>query len=78
MLLKTWSHVAMTEQLTVLLAGQMSEPRAKWLDEQLTTNWRIDTWSEDEPFEHFSELVVQADAIVGGRIKGDWPPVPSL
>ena len=68
----------MTEQLTVLLAGQMSEPRAKWLDEQLTTNWRIDTWSEDEPFEHFSELVVQADAIVGGRIKGDWPPVPSL
>ena len=56
----------MTEQLTVLLAGQMSEPRAKWLDEQLTTNWRIDTWSEDEPFEHFSELVVQADAIVGG------------
>ena len=32
----------MSEQLTVLLAGRMSEPRAEWLAEQLTTDWRIE------------------------------------
>ena len=68
----------MSKQLTVLLAGRMSEPRAEWLGEQLTTDWRIEVWSEDEPFERFAELIVQADAMVGGRIKGDWPATPNL
>ncbi|MEE2688484.1 MAG: 2-hydroxyacid dehydrogenase [Pseudomonadota bacterium] len=64
--------------MKVLLAGHMSEPRAEWLAEQLTTDWTIDTWTEDEPFEHFSELIVGVDAMVGGRIKGEWPYVPNL
>lgn len=68
----------MTEPRTVLLAGRMSEPRADWLAEQLTTDWRITTWHEDEPFARFAELLVEAEAIVGGRIKGDWPAIPKL
>ena len=54
----------MSEQLTVLLAGRMSEPRAEWLGEQLTTDWRIEVWSEDEPFELFAELIVQALSLI--------------
>ena len=69
---------AMSKQLTVLLAGRMSELRAEWLGEQLTTDWRIEVWSEDEPFERFAKLIVQADAMVAGWIKGDWPATPNL
>jgi len=68
----------MSDAPTVLLAGQMSEPRAAWLAEHLATDWRITTWSEAEPFERFAELIVEADAMVGGRIKGEWPEVPRL
>lgn len=68
----------MSDTPTVLLAGQMSSPRTEWLAEQLETPWNIETWQEDEPFEKFAELIVQADAMVGGRIKGDWPSVPNL
>ena len=56
----------------------MSAPRADWLDKNLSTDWRIRTWSEEEPFERFAELKTEADALVGGRIKGNWPPVPQL
>jgi phosphoglycerate dehydrogenase-like enzyme len=56
----------------------MSVPWKEWLQERLTTNWNIISWSEDEGFERFAELVPRADAIVGGHIKGDWPAVPNL
>ncbi|MDP6388826.1 MAG: 2-hydroxyacid dehydrogenase [Alphaproteobacteria bacterium] len=68
----------MAEPLTLLLAGRMSEPREEWMREHLSSEWNMLTWTEDEPFERFVELVPQAHAIVGGRIKGDWPPVPNL
>ena len=68
----------MSDTPTVLLAGQMSTPRAEWLAEQLTTDWKIEIWGEDEPFERFAELIVQSDAMVGGRIKGEWPAIPNL
>ena len=63
---------------TVFLAGRMSAPRKDWIAERLTTEWDILTWTEEEPFERFVELAPQADALVGGRIHGDWPPVPNL
>ena len=63
---------------TVFLAGRMSVPWAEWLQERLTTDWNIVAWSEDEGFERFVELAPQADALVGGRIRGDWPQVPDL
>ena len=68
----------MSDTPTVLLAGRMSTPRAEWLAEQLTTDWKIEIWDEDEPFERFAELIVQSDAMVGGRIKGEWPAIPNL
>ena len=46
--------------------------------ETLTTDWTIRTWNEDEPFADFAKLVAAADAIVAGRIPGEWPPVPNL
>ena len=63
---------------TVLLAGQMCRPWVEWIGQQLTTDWTVTAWNEDEPFERFVELAPQADAIVGGRIVGDWPAVPRL
>lgn len=63
---------------TVFLAGRMSVPWAEWIRERLTTNWNMISWSEDEGFERFAELAPRADAIVGGRITGEWPAVPDL
>lgn len=63
---------------TVLLAGAMCRPWVDWVRDRLTTEWTVTTWTEDEPFERFVDLAPRADAIVGGRIKGDWPPVPML
>ena len=63
---------------TVFLAGRMSVPWMEWIQDRLTTDWNIVTWSEDEAFERFVELAPGADAIVGGRITGDWPAVPNL
>ena len=60
--------------MKVLLAGHMSEPHAEWL----TTDWAIETWTEDEPFDRFAGLITEVDAMVGGRIKGAWPAVPDL
>ena len=68
----------MADSPTVLLAGRMSVPWAEWLQERLTTDWNILSWHEDEDFEQFTERAPQADAIVGGRIRGDWPIVPDL
>ncbi len=68
----------MTEPLTLFLAGRMSKPREAKIREQLTDDWNIITWTEEEPFERFVELAPQADALLGGRIPGDWPPVPRL
>lgn len=68
----------MPDKLNLLLAGRMSAPRADQIRAALTTDWDIATWSEDEPFERFAALVPQADALVGGRIRGDWPAVPKL
>lgn len=63
---------------TVFLAGRMSVPWAEWLQDRLTTNWQIISWSEDEGFERFAKLAPRADAIVGGRITCEWPAVPDL
>ena len=68
----------MSDRMKVLLAGHMSEPRAEWLAAQLTTDWAIETWTEDEPFDRFAALITEVDAMVGGRIKGAWPAVPDL
>ena len=69
----------MADTPTVFLAGRMSVPWAEWLQEQLTTDWNILTWSEDDDdFDKFVELAPQADALVGGRIRGNWPDVPNL
>jgi phosphoglycerate dehydrogenase-like enzyme len=68
----------MTEPLTLILAGRMSKPRVAEIREQLADEWNIISWTEEEPFERFVELVPKADALVGGQIEGDWPPVPRL
>jgi phosphoglycerate dehydrogenase-like enzyme len=68
----------MPDPMKLLLAGRMSAPRAEWLEEHLTTGWNITCWSEDEPFERFTELAPRADAFVGGRIHGAWPAIPNL
>lgn len=64
--------------LTVLLAGQMCRPWVDWIGDRVTTDWIVTAWDEDQPFERFAALAPQADAIVGGRIKGAWPAVPKL
>ena len=48
------------------------------LTEQLATEWEIMTWAEDEDFDKFTELAPRANAIVAGRIRGDWPATPKL
>ena len=63
---------------SVVLAGRMSGPRHQWLTEHLNTPWHIAAWTEDEPIERFAELVADADALVGGRIRGDWRAGPKL
>ncbi|MDD9905292.1 MAG: 2-hydroxyacid dehydrogenase [Rhodospirillaceae bacterium] len=68
----------MPDPLTLLLGGQMAAPRADYLKQHLTTDWCVTTWVEGEPFEDFADLVSNADAFVGGFIKGDWPAVPKL
>ncbi len=62
----------------MFLAGRMTAPRVASLTEALTTDWKILSWTEDEPFAGFAEQVQQADAIVAGRVHGAWPPVPNL
>jgi phosphoglycerate dehydrogenase-like enzyme len=68
----------MAEPMNLFLAGRMSAPRAEWLGEHLTTDWNITAWTEDDPFEQFTELTPKADALVGGRIHGEWPAIPNL
>ncbi|MDA0663666.1 MAG: 2-hydroxyacid dehydrogenase [Proteobacteria bacterium] len=68
----------MSERLTVMLAGDMGAPWKPWLEDHLTTDWNILTWAKDEPFERFAELIVAADAIAAGPVRGDWPAVPKL
>ena len=63
----------MSERLTVMLAGDMGAPWKPWLEDHLTTDWNILTWAKDEPFERFAELIVAADAIAAGPVRGDWP-----
>jgi phosphoglycerate dehydrogenase-like enzyme len=62
----------------LFLGGRMSAPRAEWLQERLNTSWNITTWTEDEPFDRFVGLAPEADAFVGGRIRGEWPAIPNL
>ncbi len=68
----------MPNPLTLFLGGRMAATRADKLEQLLTTDWNIATWAEGEPFEDFVALAPTADAFVGGRIKGDWPPTPNL
>lgn len=68
----------MPNPLTLLLGGRMATTRADQLKALLTTEFNIVTWAEGEPFEDFVALAPKADAFVGGRIKGDWPPIPNL
>lgn len=68
----------MPNPLTLLLGGRMATTRAEQLKALLTTEFNIVTWAEGEPFEDFVALAPKADAFVGGRIKGDWPPIPNL
>jgi phosphoglycerate dehydrogenase-like enzyme len=63
---------------TLLLAGRMCMPWVDLVQEKITTEWEVLTWSEDEPFSLFEERAPRADAIVGGRIEGTWPAVPKL
>jgi len=62
----------------LLLAGRNTAPRKALIEQNLTTTWNISTWSEDEPFDRFVELLPKADAIVAGAIKGTWPSAPNL
>ena len=68
----------MAEHPSLLLAGCLSAPRAGWIAEALTTDWQVRSWNEDEPFEDFAKLVAGADALIAGRLEGDWPPIPNL
>ena len=68
----------MTKFPTLLLAGGLSAPRAQWMADNLTTDWTLKTWHEDEPFEAFAEQVARADALIAGRIPGPWPAIPNL
>lgn len=68
----------MTDRRTLLLAGRMSTMRRGWLEEWLTSEWTMQTWSEDEPDEALTELASRADAIVAGRLSQSWPPSPRL
>jgi len=68
----------MTERSLLLLAGRLSAPRAGWVAEALTTDWDVRSWNEEEPFADFARQVVQAKALVAGRLEQRWPPVPDL
>lgn len=68
----------MTETLTALVAGEFSEPWAGWLGENTRTDWKILSWKDGDPFAEFAAAIVDADAIVAGNIRGDWPAVPQL
>ncbi len=68
----------MTETLNLLLAGRNAAPRKELMEQNLTTSWNISTWSEDEDFARFAELLPKADAVVAGSIKGTWPSAPNL
>ncbi|MBT5107671.1 MAG: phosphoglycerate dehydrogenase [Rhodospirillaceae bacterium] len=63
---------------TVLFAGDMGARQEPDIRERMTTDWRILKWSDGEDFALFAEKLVEADAIVGGRIRGDWPLAPNL
>lgn len=67
-----------TEPLNLLLAGKNTAPRKELIQQHLTTSWNISTWSEDEDFGRFVELLPTADAVVAGSIKGTWPSAPNL
>lgn len=67
-----------TEPLNLLLAGRNVAPRKELIQGHLTTAWNITTWSEDEDFAQFVELLPQADAVVAGLIKDTWPSAPNL
>jgi phosphoglycerate dehydrogenase-like enzyme len=66
------------ERPTLLLAGRMTQPRVGWMEQTLTSDWTILSWSEDEPFEALTEKASRADAVVAGRIEGGWPAFPKL
>ena len=68
----------MAGTLTAIVAGDFAAPLAGWLGENLTTDWNILSWREGEPFAGFAEAIVGADAVVAGRVRGDWPAVPRL
>jgi hypothetical protein len=67
-----------TEPLNLLLAGKNTAPRKDLIQQSLTTPWNISTWSEDEDFGRFVELLPKVDAVVAGLIKGTWPSAPNL
>jgi len=67
-----------TEPLNLLLAGKNTATRKDLIQQSLTTLWNISTWSEDENFGRFVELLPKADAVVAGSIKGTWPSAPNL
>jgi phosphoglycerate dehydrogenase-like enzyme len=65
-------------QPTLFLAGDMGARHETEIRDQLTTDWRILTWNDGDDPAQFAEKVVEADAIIAGNIRCDWPQAPNL
>jgi len=61
----------MANELTVLMAGNMSTEWTDWMRDQLGGGWTVLSWADDEDAEIFLERARQADVIVGGRLHHD-------
>jgi phosphoglycerate dehydrogenase-like enzyme len=61
-----------------MVAGAFAAPWAQWLGDNTQSDWKILSWKEGGSFDEFAAGVVNADAVVAGNIRGDWPAVPRL
>ncbi|MDD9877365.1 MAG: hypothetical protein OXR84_07990, partial [Magnetovibrio sp.] len=69
----------MTEPLSLIMSGRMSAEWADWMQGELTTDWRVSAWMEDDDPARLVELMADADVVVSGRMPpGGMPPAPNL
>lgn len=61
-----------------MVAGEFAAPWAAWLAKNTRTDWNILSWMDGDSFGDFAAAVVNADIVVAGNIRGDWPAVPRL
>lgn len=66
--------------VNILVAGQITGPRAHRLRDRAPADWQIRVWDPAEaPAARFAELAAEAEVLVGdGPPEGTWPHVPWL